>query len=68
MDVMRTVEDRQDGNPVKALYLKLFDAVAAGEELQPEQVDHGDPEQEQIWKTVQVLLNRVIYTDSFLRL
>jgi 5-methyltetrahydrofolate corrinoid/iron sulfur protein methyltransferase len=68
MGVIRTVEGREDGNPVKALYLKLFDAVAAGEELQPDQVDHGDPEQEQIWKTIQVLLNRVIYTDSFLRL
>lgn len=68
MEVIRTVEGREDGSPVKALYLKLFDAVAAGEQLQPEQVDHGDPEQEQIWKTVQVLLNRVIYTDSFLRL
>jgi 5-methyltetrahydrofolate corrinoid/iron sulfur protein methyltransferase len=68
MGVIRTVEGREDGSGVKALYLKLFDAVAAGEELQPEQVDHSDPEQEQIWKTVQVLLNRVIYTDSFLRL
>lgn len=68
MDLVRTVENRQDGDPVNALYLKLFDAVAAGEELQPEQVDHSDPEQEQIWKTVQVLLNQVIYTDSFLRL
>jgi cobalamin-dependent methionine synthase I len=68
MGVIRTVEAREDGNPVKALYLKLFDAVAAGEELQPDQVDHRDPEQEQIWKTIQVLLNRVIYTDSFLRL
>jgi len=68
MGVIRTIEERQDGNPVKALYLKLFDAVAAGEELLPEQVDHGDPEQEQIWKTIQVLLNRVIYTEAFLRL
>jgi 5-methyltetrahydrofolate corrinoid/iron sulfur protein methyltransferase len=68
MGVIQAIEGREDGNAVKALYLKLFDAVAAGEELQPDQVDHSDPEQEQIWKTVQVLLNRVIYTDSFLRL
>jgi hypothetical protein len=27
-----------------------------------------DPEQIAIWKTVQVLLNKVIYTDSYLRL
>jgi 5-methyltetrahydrofolate corrinoid/iron sulfur protein methyltransferase len=68
MGVIQAIEGREDGSAVKALYLKLFDAVAAGEELQPDQVDHSDPEQEQIWKTVQVLLNRVIYTDSFLRL
>ena len=68
MGVIRTIEGREDGSAVKALYLKLFDAVAAGEELQPDQVDHSDPEQGQIWKTVQILLNRVIYTGSFLRL
>jgi hypothetical protein len=38
------------------------------EELQPEDVDMSDPEQEAIWKTVQVLLNKIIYTDSYLRL
>jgi hypothetical protein len=27
-----------------------------------------DPQQVEIWKTVQVLLNKVIYTDSYLRL
>jgi len=68
MGVIQAIEGREDGSAVKALYLRLFDAVAAGEELQPDQVDHNDLEQEQIWKTVQVLLNRVIYTDSFLRL
>jgi hypothetical protein len=53
---------------VGAFYLRLHDAVAAGEELQPESVDMGDPEQLEIWKTIQVLLNKVIYTDSYLRL
>jgi hypothetical protein len=28
----------------------------------------SDPQQADIWKTVQVLLNKVIYTDSYLRL
>jgi hypothetical protein len=31
-------------------------------------VDMQDPEQAEIFKTVQVLLNKVIYTDSYLRL
>jgi hypothetical protein len=28
----------------------------------------NDPHQVEIWKTIQVLLNKVIYTDSYLRL
>jgi 5-methyltetrahydrofolate corrinoid/iron sulfur protein methyltransferase len=66
-ETIRFVEERDDSSPVGALYIKLFDAVAAMEELQPEDVDMGDPEPEAIWKTVQVLLNKVIYTDSYLR-
>ncbi len=68
MDIIRIVETRDGSTPAGALYLKLHDAVAAGEELQPEDVDMSDREQVEIWKTVQVLLNKVIYTDSYLRL
>jgi len=68
METIRIVEQRDDSTPVGALYLKLFDAVAAMEELQPDQVDMSDSAQADIWKTVQVLLNKVIYTDSYLRL
>lgn len=67
MQVITTIETRDDSTPVKALYLKLHDAVAAMQELQPEDVDMSDPEQVAIWKTVQVLLNKVIYTDSYLQ-
>jgi len=31
-------------------------------------VDMKDAGQAEIWKTVQVLLNKVIYTDSYLRI
>jgi 5-methyltetrahydrofolate corrinoid/iron sulfur protein methyltransferase len=68
METIRIVEERDDSTPVDALYLKLFDAVAAMEELTPDQVDMTDSEQADIWKTVQVLLNKVIYADSYLRL
>ena len=68
METIRIVEQRDDGTPVGALYLKLFDAVAAMEELRLDQVDMSDSAQADIWKTVQVLLNKVIYTDSYLRL
>jgi 5-methyltetrahydrofolate corrinoid/iron sulfur protein methyltransferase len=68
METIKIIEARDDGTPVGSLYLKLFDAVAAMDELQPEQVDMSDPAQAEVWKTVQVLLNKVIYADSYLRL
>ncbi len=68
MEVIRIVESRDAGTPVGKLYLKLLDAVAAAEELEPEAVDMSDPGQVEIWKTLRVLLNKVIYTDSYLRL
>ncbi len=67
-EAIRIVEARDDSTPVGALYLKLRDVVAAGEDLDPDQVDMSDPVQADIWKTIQVLLNKVIYTDSYLRL
>ncbi len=68
MEVLRWVERRDKSAPLGRLYLKLFDAVAAGGELEPTDVDMSDPEQVEVWKSVQVLLNKVIYTDSYLRL
>ncbi len=67
MEWIRVVEQRDDSTALNRLLLKLHDRVAAMEELQPEDVDFSDPEQVDIWKTVQVLLNKVIYTDSYLR-
>jgi 5-methyltetrahydrofolate corrinoid/iron sulfur protein methyltransferase len=67
-ETIRIIDTRDDSTPVSALYLKLYDAIAMGGELEPDEVDMSDPEQVEIWKTVQVLLNKVIYTDSYLRL
>jgi 5-methyltetrahydrofolate corrinoid/iron sulfur protein methyltransferase len=67
MEWIRIVEDRDESTPVNKLLVKLYDRVAAMDELQPEDVDMSDQEQEDIWKTVQVLLNKIIYTDSYLR-
>jgi hypothetical protein len=36
------------------------------EEPTIDDVDMSDPEQAQIWKTVQILLNKVIYADAYL--
>ncbi|MBC7225120.1 MAG: dihydropteroate synthase [Anaerolineae bacterium] len=67
-EVIRIVEERDDSTPVGRLYLALYDAVQAGEELSQDAVDMNDPEQVAIWKTVQVLLNKVIFADSYLRM
>jgi cobalamin-dependent methionine synthase I len=64
---IRVVEERDESTALNQLLLKLHDRVAAMEELQPEDVDMSDPQQADIWKTVQVVLNKVIYTDSYLR-
>ena len=68
METIRAVEERDDSTPVGALFINLFDAVLVGDELQPDQVDMNNPEQVEIWKSYQVLMNKVIYTDSYLRL
>ncbi len=65
---IRIVQQRDASTALGALLLKLHDAVAAGGELEPTDVDFSQPEQAELWKTVQVLLNKVIYTDSYLRL
>ncbi len=68
METIRIVEARDESTPLGGLYVKLFDRIEAMDELQPEDVDMDDPAQAEVWKTVQVLLNKVIYADSYLRL
>jgi len=65
-ETIRIIEERDDSTPVGRLYLKIHDRIAAMEEPQPEDVDMSDPEQVAIWKTVQILLNKVIYADGYL--
>jgi 5-methyltetrahydrofolate corrinoid/iron sulfur protein methyltransferase len=66
LDVIRIVEERDESTPVGALYVKLYDRIAAMEQPEIGDVDLSDPEQAKIWKTVQILLNKVIYADSYL--
>ena len=64
---IRIVEERDESTPLNRLLLTLHDRVQAMETLQPEDVDMSDPKQAGVWKTVQILLNKVIYTDAYLR-
>ncbi len=65
-ETIRIVEERDDSTALGRLYITLHDKVEAMDELSKEDVDMEDPEQVAVWKTVQVLLNKVIYADSYL--
>jgi len=65
-ETIRIIEERDETAPVNRLFLKIADRISAMEEPQPEDVDFNDPEQVAIWKTVQILLNKVIYADGYL--
>lgn len=65
-ETIRIIEERDDSIPVGRLYLKIADHIAAMEEPTIDDVDMNDPEQAAIWKTVQILLNKVIYADAYL--
>jgi 5-methyltetrahydrofolate corrinoid/iron sulfur protein methyltransferase len=66
LEVIRVVEEHDESTPVGALYVKIHDRIAAMEQPEIGDVDLSDPEQAKIWKTVQILLNKVIYADSYL--
>jgi cobalamin-dependent methionine synthase I len=66
-DTIRVIETSDDSTPVNRLILKIANRVNASEEPSIEDVDLNDPEQVEIWKTIQILLNKVIYADSYLQ-
>jgi len=66
-ETIRIVEERDDGTAVGGLLLSIHDHIAAMEEPVVDDVDMNDPEQAAIWKTVQILLNKIIYADSYLQ-
>jgi len=65
-EVIRIIESRDDSTAVGRLYLNIADKTAASEELTVDNVDLADPQQVAIWKTIQILLNKVIYADGYL--
>ena len=65
-EVVRIVEERDASTPLGRLYVAISDRIAAMEEPSIDDVDVDDAEQLRVWKTVQILLNRVIYADGYL--
>ena len=67
-EVIRIIEGRDTSIPVGQLLINLYDATVTMEELDPSLVDMEDPEQAAIYKTLQILTNKVIYADAYLRM
>ena len=65
-DVIRWIESKDTSSALGRVYNKIAERIAASEEPQIEDFDMSDPQQAAIWKTVQVLLNKVIYAESYL--
>lgn len=65
-ELIRVVETRRDESALHKLLLTLHDRTRESEELTPDDVDWKDPEQVAIFKTMQVLMNKVIYADGYL--
>jgi 5-methyltetrahydrofolate corrinoid/iron sulfur protein methyltransferase len=66
-EFIRVVNQRDDSTGLGKLIVTLYDRTVAMEKLTADDVDMSDPQQVDIFKTVQVLYNDVIYTDSYLR-
>lgn len=66
-ETIRIIEEGDDSTPVGKLYLKIAERTANMEEPTVDDFNLSDPKQADIWKTVQVLLNKVIYADSYLQ-
>jgi len=67
-EFIRIVEERDTSTGLANLLVTLYDKTAAMEELEPTDVDMSDPEQAAVWKTVQILYDKVIYAHSYLRM
>lgn len=65
-ETIRVIETRDESTPIGRLYVRIADKISAMEEPTFEDIDSNDPEQMKIWKTIQILLNKVIYADGYL--
>jgi cobalamin-dependent methionine synthase I len=65
-DVIRWIETKDTSNSLARAYNKIAQSTGAGEDPRLADFDQSDPEQAAIWKTTQILLNKVIYADAYL--
>jgi cobalamin-dependent methionine synthase I len=66
LEVIRVLRERDAATGYDRLLLRLYDVTKADVELDIASVDQSDPHQVNLFKTVQVLNNKLIYADSYL--
>ena len=67
-EYIRIVNERDTSTGLGQLLINLYDAVAAMEDLSPDVADMNDPEQAAVWKTVQILQNKIIFAEDYLKM
>jgi len=65
-DVIKWIETKDTSTPLAKVYNKIAERIENSDEPQAEDFDMKDPDQVAIWKTTQILLNKVIYADGYL--
>jgi cobalamin-dependent methionine synthase I len=65
-NVIKWIEAKDTSTPLARVYNKIAERIENSDEPQPEDFDMSDPSQAAIWKTTQILLNKVIYADGYL--
>ena len=68
MEVVKILAGRDDSTVKGKLYLNLYDAYQAGEQLDTGAVDMSDPEVSDIAKTIRIMQNETLYAHGYLRL
>jgi cobalamin-dependent methionine synthase I len=66
MEVIRVVRERDAITAYDRLLLRLYDVTKADVDLDIASIDKSDPAQANLFKTVQVLTNKLLYADSYL--
>lgn len=66
LEVIRVLRERDATTAYDRLLLRLYDVTKAEVDLDIAFIDQSDPAQVNLFKTVQVLTNRIIYADSYL--
>lgn len=63
----KVVEQHDESSPRNKLLCAIYDSVANMDDLDPSVVDQKDQEQVEIFKTWQILVNKIIYAHSYLK-